>query len=132
MRGTQISADFAIDAGMREWAEDRTPVVNIEVETEKFIDHHLATGKTMLDWTAAWRTWMRNALTFRGAVHYTQDDLQLKQLMAEYTAAGFRRAYRHENSTMYRFEYEHWKNKNLQKRDMGIVTDLTSRMKMTG
>ena len=33
---------------------------------------------------------------------------------------------------MYRFEYEHWKNKNLQKRDMGIVTDLTSRMKMTG
>ena len=38
---------------------------------------------------------MRNALTFRGAVHYTQDDLQLKQLMAEYTLPAFGAPNRH-------------------------------------
>lgn len=126
MRGTQIDAHFQIDQEMREWAEQKVPVVNIEAETEKFVDHHLATGKVMLSWTAAWRTWMRNAVTFRGAIHYTADEMQIKRLMAEYTEKGFRRAFVHENAVLYRTAFEAWqlKQRSEPKRDMGIVTQL--------
>lgn len=31
-------------------------------EFEQFHDHHLARGSCFLDWLAAWRTWVRNAL----------------------------------------------------------------------
>jgi hypothetical protein len=34
------------------------------LEGEKFSDHHRAHGKRMLDWMAAWRTWIRNAVRF--------------------------------------------------------------------
>ncbi len=33
-------------------------------EAENFADHHRARGSTMLDWQAAWRTWVRNAIRF--------------------------------------------------------------------
>lgn len=34
------------------------------VEAEKFCDYHRAKGTRMLDWMAAWRTWLGNAVTF--------------------------------------------------------------------
>jgi len=40
------------------WAE-------MEVEEEKFKNHHTAKGNVMLDWNAAWRTWVNNWLTYR-------------------------------------------------------------------
>lgn len=36
------------------------------VEAEKFCDYHRAKGTRMLDWMAAWRTWLGNAVTFDG------------------------------------------------------------------
>lgn len=33
-------------------------------QAEQFRDHHAARGGKMLDWPAAWRTWVRNALEF--------------------------------------------------------------------
>ena len=34
-------------------------------EWAKFRDHHWSKGTLMIDWDAGWRTWMRNAATFR-------------------------------------------------------------------
>lgn len=123
---TRMTADFAVNNAMKAWAESRAPIVNIEAETEKFIDHWLGKGEPMEDWTACWRTWMRNALTFRGAIHYTADELAMKKLVPEFTAAGFRAPHRHENSNMYRFEYEVWRSRNVPQRDMSCVTQLVA------
>ncbi len=35
-------------------------------EAARFADHHDAKGNAFADWDAAFRTWMRNAVKFRG------------------------------------------------------------------
>lgn len=62
-RPTQIPADFPLDANLREWATNGG-VVNVEHETEQWWDYHKAKGDTAADWTASWRTWMRNSVKF--------------------------------------------------------------------
>jgi hypothetical protein len=49
---------------MREWATREGITVNLEAETAQMLDHHQAKGSTFRDWTAAWRTWMRNSQKF--------------------------------------------------------------------
>jgi hypothetical protein len=39
--------------------------LNVESEAEQFRDHHTAKGSVMLDWNAAFRTWLRNAVKFQ-------------------------------------------------------------------
>lgn len=39
--------------------------LSLAVELEKFRNHHKAKGSTMLDWKAAWRTWVGNAPQFQ-------------------------------------------------------------------
>jgi hypothetical protein len=63
-RARQIPADFTVTDDMRSWAASHMPGVSVDAETENFIDYHRAKGSTMKDWTAAWRTWMRNAVKF--------------------------------------------------------------------
>ena len=63
-RGTRIPADFTVNDKMRNWAADKTPSADLDVETEKFIDHwgsSTGASATKCDWVAAWRNWMRNA-----------------------------------------------------------------------
>jgi hypothetical protein len=60
-RKSQIPEDFTPDADLLAWATKNHPTVNVRSETVKFIDYHKARGTTMLDWRAAWRTWIRNA-----------------------------------------------------------------------
>lgn len=50
-------------------AADRAGLAPEEYRDEwrAFRDHHLARGSTMLDWPAAWRTWLRNRKRFSGA-----------------------------------------------------------------
>jgi hypothetical protein len=62
---TTIPDDFAIDDSMRLWADEKYPSVNLESETEHWIDWAKANGKTFRDHKAAWRTWMRNSVKFR-------------------------------------------------------------------
>jgi hypothetical protein len=50
---------------MRAWAQTHVPDVNVERETEQFLDYHRAKGNAFKDWRAAWRTWMRNAPSFQ-------------------------------------------------------------------
>lgn len=45
-------------------AQAKRDGLNVELEAEQFRDHHTAKGSVMLDWEAAFRTWLRNAVKF--------------------------------------------------------------------
>jgi 5-methylcytosine-specific restriction endonuclease McrA len=63
-RGIRIPDDFTVDAAMRQWAATKTPGVNVDTETENFVDYWKAKpgqGGVKLDWVATWRTWIRRA-----------------------------------------------------------------------
>jgi len=49
--------DFLITEDMRIWAETKVPGVDIDEETEMFVDHEFAHSHK--DWPATWRNWMR-------------------------------------------------------------------------
>ena len=38
---------------------------DIDIECDKFENHHRAKGSLMASWDAAWRTWCRNWQTFK-------------------------------------------------------------------
>jgi len=71
-RPTTIPDGFAPTEAMLAWA-DAKPLAPafVALETEKFREHFTATGKTMTDWAAAWRTWMLRSLDYaaRGAAN---------------------------------------------------------------
>lgn len=59
-RATVAPPRFDLDDSLRSWASTNAPrVTDLEIETERFLDHHRAKGTKFKDWTAAWRTWMR-------------------------------------------------------------------------
>lgn len=64
-RGTRINPDtFTVTHKMIAWAEEKTPNVDLNLETEKFLNYWTAEGGVRaqkIDWVAAWRTWMINA-----------------------------------------------------------------------
>jgi hypothetical protein len=60
-RATPTPATFTVDEALREWATSKGLRVNLDRETEKFLDWHRAKGSTFKDWRAAWRTWMTRA-----------------------------------------------------------------------
>src|SRR3990167_4791358 len=67
-----LMSDFTITTGMRAWFKGQfgeVPEREVLGETESFLDHHRAKGNLMVDWAAAWRTWMRNWRTRFGATN---------------------------------------------------------------
>ncbi len=58
--------EAAIHAAAKYWSEKGRPDLAARATDEglQFRDHHLARNSKMLDWDAAWRTWVRNAMTF--------------------------------------------------------------------
>lgn len=66
-RATTLPDDFQVTPTMIKWADgfglsgDR-----IKAATDHFKDHHTAKGSTFKDWSAAWRTWIRNEIKFNG------------------------------------------------------------------
>lgn len=66
-RGSRIPDDFAITDQMRKWASEKVPDMDIDFETEKFINHWTAESGSKAvkrDWAATWRNWMLNAVKF--------------------------------------------------------------------
>ena len=63
-RRSRLKDDFEVTPGMRSWAAQNVPGVDVDTETAQFLDHHQARGSVMADWTKAWHTWMRNARKF--------------------------------------------------------------------
>lgn len=61
---TRAPESIEITDRMRDWAADKVPMIDIDYETPRFLDHHRAKGTLFVDWTAAWRTWMTNARKF--------------------------------------------------------------------
>lgn len=57
---------FEIDESLKEWASKAAPGLDVEAETEKFLDYHRARGSSFKEWDAAWRNWIRNAIKFSG------------------------------------------------------------------
>jgi hypothetical protein len=60
-RATRIPPDFALTPELRQYAEAKAPNVNIELATEKFINHWTAasgSNASKRDWAATWRNWM--------------------------------------------------------------------------
>ena len=58
-----MPAGFAPDDGHRAFAAEHR--LDLGAEFEAFSDFHRAKGSTFLDWPAALRTWLRNAVKFR-------------------------------------------------------------------
>lgn len=55
----RIPDDFTTTDAMREWAITKAPLVDLDDETENFVDYWRSTGKTKADWDATWKFWMR-------------------------------------------------------------------------
>lgn len=62
-RRTQIPADFQPNQTGLEKAAKLS--VDVKTELERFRDFHTAKGSVMLDWQAAWRTWVTNSVRFK-------------------------------------------------------------------
>lgn len=66
---TSVPKDFEVTAEMFDWAvAEGVNETRVRTETEQFIDRNKAQGSTYIDWNAAWRTWMRNAVKFSARV----------------------------------------------------------------
>jgi len=68
-RGTRIPDDFAVTDAMRSWAAVNVPRVDVDVESDAFVDYWRALGGARalkVDWLATWRRWMRRAESDRG------------------------------------------------------------------
>lgn len=63
-QATGCPESFPITPQMQAWAAKKVPGLDVVSETEQFLDHHRARESVWSDWTAAWRTWMRNAVKF--------------------------------------------------------------------
>lgn len=63
-RGTRIDPSFAVTDELRVWAAVKAPNVDLEFETEQFIDYWIAKPGAIackLDWDRTWQTWIRKA-----------------------------------------------------------------------
>lgn len=72
-KGKRLADNFQISETMREWAVSRNLTVDIDIETEKFINYfQAAPGQkgVKLDWVATWRNWMLNAEGYQTRRNY--------------------------------------------------------------
>lgn len=60
-RSSKVNPDFQITDEMKIWATTKGLTIDLIEQTELFIGHYLANGRTMKDWQAAWRNWMLKA-----------------------------------------------------------------------
>lgn len=62
-----IPDDWKLNGGESMYAADQGfQVPKINAMAEAFSDHHRAKGSKFVDWSAAWRTWVRNEIKFNG------------------------------------------------------------------
>ena len=64
-RGSRLPANFRLlDTVLIQYAV-AAGVFNPQAELDQFCDHHTAKGSIFKDWSAAWRTWCRNAVKYQ-------------------------------------------------------------------
>jgi hypothetical protein len=62
---TALPEDFQITEALKAWATENFGLLEngfLQRETEKWRDHHTANGNKFINWEAAWRKWMRQAV----------------------------------------------------------------------
>ncbi|MFE5368127.1 hypothetical protein [Streptomyces mirabilis] len=57
----ELPEDFALNDGMRVWAEQTFPRVDVDHETQKFVLHWRGEGARRRNWYAAWQKWITDA-----------------------------------------------------------------------
>ena len=63
-RGTRLQTIFVVTDEMAKWAKDKYPLVDIDTQTDAFIDYWTSQpGQKGVksDWVATWRNWIRNS-----------------------------------------------------------------------
>ena len=66
--GTPLPEGFCLTDEMRDWAREKAPPgIDLEQQTDTFIDHAKSTGRILSDWAAGWRNWIRKARAVIGA-----------------------------------------------------------------
>jgi hypothetical protein len=77
---TKVQKNWQPTEADRAYAEERD-IADIAAVAEEFRDYHAARGSLMLDWSAAWRTWVRNQIKWgkvklvkRGLLNGNADD----------------------------------------------------------
>ena len=63
-KATTVPDEWPPTPALIAWVSEHAPHIDPKVETEQWLDYHRAKGDTAKDWTASWRTWMRNAKKF--------------------------------------------------------------------
>lgn len=63
-RATQVPETFDVTDTLQAWAKDNGITADLQAETTKWQDHHRFKATTGKDWTASWRNWMKNTITF--------------------------------------------------------------------
>lgn len=89
-----IPEDWEPSSRVIEWAGEKHPLVDINVEAEKFLDYFLATGKCYANWDAAFRNWVRRAVdynpSYRGVTthgkHTSSNAIKLQSALNEQDA----------------------------------------------
>lgn len=66
-KSTSAPDNILITAEMKQWALANVPgiVHELDYQTKRFLDNARSHGRTYVDWPAAWRNWMRNAVEFK-------------------------------------------------------------------
>lgn len=65
---TSVPDEFPITESMRTWAAEKAPwVLDVDGETEAFLDDRRSKSIVYGDWVAGWRTWLRNSKKFGAA-----------------------------------------------------------------
>ena len=79
-KGSQLPTDFALTPEMEAYAKSKG-IQDVATEFEHFTSYHLAHGKIMKSWPAAWRTWCLNFAKFkpRGTVSGDEDEGERKK-----------------------------------------------------
>lgn len=92
-RPTTLPHGWAPDATLVETMLAECPGVDLQAEHRKFADYYRATGRTMVDWSATWRNWIRRSAESRGRPAggwMTARERQHSQAAADFQAARAR------------------------------------------
>lgn len=129
MKRSLANSGWVITDELRQWAEKDVPQINVDRELQTFIDHWLGCGKPMANWDAVFRNWIRRAPKMGGAV-YSPEEMEMRALMKDFTAQGFRRAFLHETPRTYRSAFESTRVHHLPQRDLKCIGDLATAKRM--
>jgi len=82
-KGTRLSEDWMPSDELIAWAIKDFPMVDLRIETDKFIDYWIArndAGAIKRSWDRTWRNWIRTAASQHRSQHGTHKPAQPKGL----------------------------------------------------